>query len=123
MDPMFHRRPLARPHASVNDIYVTRRHPMVVYFKRAEALLCDSRNEAIKFYGSGACIPTVLRLTQDIETRFRACVEVSAESSTIFTADDVFGAVAQDCDASEEEYDVQSKERGVSRLTVTIKRI
>lgn len=88
-----HKNPAMRPSASFNEIYVTRRHPLAVYFKRASHLVKDSSSEIIKIHGLGVCVAAAVWLVQDILSQFSPLVEIqNTEIRTVPVVDDGLGA-------------------------------
>lgn len=73
---LYHTNPAMRPSASMNDIYLTRDHPLVVYFKRASFLIKSSECQLIKIHGLGSCIVPSVRLVQDLLSNFFPLIEI-----------------------------------------------
>ena len=55
-----------RPLAKLNEIYITRKHALIVYFRRAMYLLQNKDTNTIQIYALGLCINTALWLVQDL---------------------------------------------------------
>ncbi|OII72319.1 hypothetical protein cand_012690 [Cryptosporidium andersoni] len=120
------------------DIFVTRKKPLIVYYRRALDLLLlsvnanaiyknrigyrrnknklDISNEIPKvvIHGMGACINTAIWLVQDLKTNFGDSIKETIETKTVEVIDDY---ITEDF-----EWDMTSKKRGVSAISITIER-
>ncbi|CDI81972.1 hypothetical protein, conserved [Eimeria praecox] len=63
------RNPLARPPLRPYEVFVTRRVPLVVYFKRCVKLLRGPYAKAV-IRGTGSCIETAICVAQDVVAAF-----------------------------------------------------
>lgn len=62
--------PLRHPVCTARDVYITRKLPLVVYFKRVKKLLTEFLAEpneecVVTIYGAGCCIKGAMMLLQD----------------------------------------------------------
>lgn len=81
--------PAMRSDASFNEIYVTRRHPLVVFFKRASSLVKDSSCQTVVVHGLGTCVPAAVWLVQDLMTNFAPLIEIQeTQTRTVPVMDD-----------------------------------
>lgn len=55
---------LPRPPSTIQDVYVTRRVPRIVYEKRAQKVLGE--HDSVYLYGCGGTISTVLLIVQHL---------------------------------------------------------
>ncbi|XP_026192492.1 uncharacterized protein LOC34618496 [Cyclospora cayetanensis] len=63
------RSPIARPPLRPFEVFVTRRVPLVVYFKRCQNLLRGPYG-AVRIRGAGSCVETAIYLAQDVVAAF-----------------------------------------------------
>lgn len=83
------RHPAMRCPARMNEIYVTRKYPLVVYFQRAATLLKDPRIASFSVYGLGVCIMTSVWLVQDLLDQFSPLISLTkTETRTVSVFDD-----------------------------------
>eukprot|EP00918_Siedleckia_nematoides_P091003 GHVU01199952.1.p1 GENE.GHVU01199952.1~~GHVU01199952.1.p1 ORF type:complete len:194 (+),score=32.41 GHVU01199952.1:416-997(+) len=80
------RLPAPRREAQSNDIYVTRRRPMIVYFKRAIELLTMRSADCVYIHGLGACVKRAMFLAQDLHQHFRGQIETETSFCTVSAA-------------------------------------
>lgn len=62
------RLPLSHGTPRSHQIYMTRKHPLVVYYKRASKLMMERKS--LEIYGSGSCVKGAIMLAQDLHTEF-----------------------------------------------------
>ncbi|KAF8820309.1 hypothetical protein IE077_003303 [Cardiosporidium cionae] len=77
-------RPFARPH----DVYISRRHPLIVYYKRVQHLFSTPSVSFVCIHGLGACIKGAIWLSQDILQSYEHFVSVEVSTSTTVCIDD-----------------------------------
>lgn len=68
--------PAMRPNACMSDIYLTRRRPLIAYFKRASFLIKDSTCQIISIHGLGVCVTAAVWLVQDLLEQFTPLIEI-----------------------------------------------
>ena len=121
-----------------NEIYVTRRRPLVVYYNRAMKLLTTtmyhntiyserlgcrrnkkmirdqtkSKQNEIIIHGMGACIMTAIWLVQDLKSHFGDKISVETSTSTIKVVDELVN--------DEKEWESESKTRYLSSISMKI---
>eukprot|EP00386_Alphamonas_edax_P004652 GDKI01014674.1.p1 GENE.GDKI01014674.1~~GDKI01014674.1.p1 ORF type:complete len:123 (-),score=22.00 GDKI01014674.1:586-954(-) len=86
--PVHLKRPAPRLHARENDIYLSNKHKLVVFYKRAEALLLDPKYGEVALHGLGASMEPCLYLVQDLKSNFRNAISVSIRTTTVQVVDD-----------------------------------
>ena len=79
--------PLSHAPKQPHDIYMSRRHPLVVYGKRMKALLTlpiqttehsldpDHTDPAVRIYAAGSCIMSALMLLQDAQDDYAHLIQ------------------------------------------------
>ncbi|KAL8439596.1 hypothetical protein Efla_003809 [Eimeria flavescens] len=67
---------IARPPLRPNEVYVTRRVPLIVYLKRCLKLL-QGPHARVQIRGAGRCIQTAIYLAQDVVAAFGGRVKYS----------------------------------------------
>ncbi|CAG9327041.1 unnamed protein product [Blepharisma stoltei] len=72
---------IPRPHAAVNEIYITRKRPIQAYIKRAEKLMEQEIKELI-IHGSGMAIPRALDVANNLR-RFYNSFEIQTSSVAV----------------------------------------
>jgi hypothetical protein len=63
---ILHKQLAMRYPAKIHDIYVTRKYPLIVYYKRAMKLLSDLQLNFIILHGLGICINVAIWVVQDL---------------------------------------------------------
>ncbi|KAF7458138.1 Ribonucleases P/MRP protein subunit Rpp200-like protein [Cryptosporidium felis] len=119
-----------------DEIYVTRKRPLIVYYKRAMELLTASechnaiykerlgckRNKMllkgekdsrhVTIYGMGACIMTAIWLVQDLKYALGDKIQIETTTKTI--------EVVDECINEEREWESYQKKRNVSGVAIRV---
>lgn len=121
-----------------NDIYVTRKRPLVVYYRRAMRLLTVSeehnsiyeerlgcrrnkklykagkQGQSVVIHGMGACIMTAIWLVQDLRSSLGDGIEVEVSTKTVKVTDEHV--------SEEREWESCKSTRNVSGISIKVTR-
>ncbi|OII75026.1 uncharacterized protein cubi_03136 [Cryptosporidium ubiquitum] len=119
-----------------NDIYVTRKRPLVVYFRRAMDLLTVTEthnfiyeerlgcrrnkklyksgkdNQYVIIHGMGACIMTAIWLVQDLKSNLGDKIKIEVTTNTIKVTDEHIN--------EEKEWESSKSTRNVSGISIKV---
>eukprot|EP01056_Protomagalhaensia_sp_Gyna25_P002656 Protomagalhaensia_sp_Gyna_25__2655@NODE_2513_length_1044_cov_1279_880597_g2083_i0_p1_GENE_NODE_2513_length_1044_cov_1279_880597_g2083_i0NODE_2513_length_1044_cov_1279_880597_g2083_i0_p1_ORF_typecomplete_len162_score11_95Rpp20/PF12328_8/0_11Alba/PF01918_21/0_22_NODE_2513_length_1044_cov_1279_880597_g2083_i0557991 len=122
--PLPHRTPRAR------DIYVTRKHPLVVYFKRLQHLMLyfppptESEAPVVRIFGAGAAVKGAMMLFSDALKEYpHLIMSHRVQLGVALSTDLVYGGSEEATEAAEmgETYlGVSPQERKVSTIQIDI---
>jgi len=73
------KRQIPHPHPAENEIYITRKHPLKVYIKRAQTLI-ESGYTEVYVHGSGMAIAGALDLANSVKHLFET-LEIETDST------------------------------------------